>query len=72
VRGEFESKNWPAQDNIGICLAVDVLKATQHRAKLVGYGADSGVLEEVHIGATWRIRLNLPCATAMPPYVKLL
>jgi len=25
----------------------------------------------VHIGATWRIRLNRPCATAMRPYVKL-
>jgi len=26
----------------------------------------------VHIGATWRIRLNHPCAAAMWPYVKLL
>jgi len=26
----------------------------------------------VHIGATWRIRLNCPCAAAMRPYVKLL
>jgi len=26
----------------------------------------------VHIGATWRIRLKCPCATAMRPYVKLL
>jgi len=26
----------------------------------------------VHIGATWRIRLNRPCAAAMPPYDKLL
>ena len=25
----------------------------------------------VHIGATWRIRLNPPCAAAMRPYVKL-
>ena len=25
-----------------------------------------------HIGATWRIRLNRPCAAAMRPYVKLL
>ena len=25
-----------------------------------------------HIGATWRIRLNRPCAAAMWPYVKLL
>jgi len=26
----------------------------------------------VHIGATWQIRLNRPCAAAMRPYVKLL
>jgi len=26
----------------------------------------------VHNGATWRIRLNRPCAAAMRPYVKLL
>ena len=26
----------------------------------------------VHIGATWRIRLNRPCAAAMRPYVRLL
>jgi len=26
----------------------------------------------VHIVATWRIRLNRPCAAAMRPYVKLL
>ena len=26
----------------------------------------------VHIGATWRIRLNCPCAAAMRPCVKLL
>jgi len=25
----------------------------------------------VHIGTTWRIRLNCPCAAAMQPYVKL-
>jgi len=26
----------------------------------------------VHIGATWRIRLNRLCVVAMQPYVKLL
>jgi len=30
------------------------------------------VLDAVHIGATWRIRLNRPCPVAMQPYVKLL
>jgi len=27
---------------------------------------------EMHIGVTWRIQLNRPCAAAMRPYVKLL
>ena len=31
-----------------------------------------GGIYGVHIGATWRIRLNCPCAAAMQPYVKLL
>jgi len=26
----------------------------------------------VHVGATWRIRLNCQCAVAIQPYVKLL
>jgi len=26
----------------------------------------------MHTGATWRIRLNHPCAAAMRPYVKIL
>jgi len=26
----------------------------------------------MHVGATWRMRLNRPCAAAMRPYVKLL
>jgi len=35
-------------------------------------GPRNHVLDGVHIGATWRIRLNRPCAAAMRPYVKLL
>ena len=30
------------------------------------------VFDGVHIGATWRIQLNRPCAAAMRLYVKLL
>jgi len=30
-----------------------------------------GVLHVAHVGATWQIRLNHPCATAMQAYVKL-
>jgi len=29
------------------------------------------VLDGAHVGATWQIRLNRPCAAAMRPYVKL-
>ena len=32
----------------------------------------SNVLDGVHIGATWRIRLNRPCASAMWPFCQLL
>jgi len=35
---------------------------------LVGEYADWGVLDRVHIGAAWRIRLSRPCAAAMRPY----
>ena len=31
-----------------------------------------GSKSTVHIGATWQIRLNRPCAAAMRHYVKLL
>jgi len=35
-------------------------------------GPKEACIRWVHIGATWRIRLNRPCAAAMRPYVKLL
>ena len=37
------------------------------------HGADAHwyVLDGLHIGWTWRIQLNRPCAAAMQPYVKL-
>jgi len=31
-----------------------------------------GVVDGVHIGTAWRIRLNRQCAAAMRPYIKLL
>jgi len=33
---------------------------------------NSSLLDGVHTGATWRIRLNRPCAAAIRPYVRLL
>ena len=35
-------------------------------------GPKNHILDGVHIGATWRIRPNDPCAAAMPPSDKLL
>jgi len=35
-------------------------------------GAGKHVLGGVHIGATWRIQLNRPCAAAMRLFVRLL
>jgi len=46
--------------------------------KRLWYGVVGGtipmnhVLDGVHIGATWRIRLNRPCVAVMQPYVNLL
>jgi len=41
----------------------------QHRYSV---NANWGVLDAMHIGATWRIQPNHLCAAAMWPYVKLL
>jgi len=47
--------------------AVDILKANQQRTEPVRCECQWGA-----IGATWRIRLNRPCAAAMRPFVKSL
>jgi len=48
------------------CPMSDILKAShQIWQRRCGTDADWGVLNWVHIGATWRIRLNRPCAAAM-------
>jgi len=46
----------------------DILKVTQQGTELVTVRMSM----RVHIGATWWIRLNGPCAAAMQLYVKLL
>jgi len=54
------------------CPEVDILKAARRgRQNRYDADADLGVLDGGHIGVTWRIRLNCPCAAAMRPYVKL-
>jgi len=34
-------------------------------------GPAKRVLDGVHVGATWRIRLNRPCAAAMRPFCQI-
>ena len=58
----------PGPAHARMCLTVDILKTTQQGAAPVRLD----VLDGVHIGATWRIRLNHPCAAAKRPYVELL
>jgi len=70
--GNFEGENGPAQDMSGHVrrsIHSNRLNRGQNR-----YGADSDwdVLDEVHIGATWRTRLTRMYAAAMRPHLKLL
>jgi len=48
--------------------AVDIFKSDSARDRTGVVRADG---DRVHIGATWLIRVNRPCAPAMRPYVKL-
>jgi len=61
-RGGFSGSSYPMKTLAEIeCIRV-VAIATTFCLSIYG----------VHIGATWRIRLNRPCAAAMRPCVKLL
>ena len=73
VKGQFWGWKGPAQDMPGD-VRRSIYSKWPSRRPAPRYGADSdcGVLDRVHIGATWRIRLNRSCAAAMRPYVKLL
>ena len=59
------------------CTSVSSAKTAEPIEMPFGEGADSCGLKEalidaVHIGATWRIPINDPCAAAIRQYVKLL
>ena len=43
------------------CLKVGILKASRQGQRRYNSDADLGILDGVHIGASWRIRLNRPC-----------
>ena len=57
------SRSWALQNGWTDRAAVWDAKSGGSRKTCIVYGH--------HIGATWRIRLSRPCATAMRPYVKL-
>ena len=58
--------------HVQTCTAVDILKVTLLGQNHYIVDADWDVLDGVQMGATWRIRLNRPCAAAMGSYVRLL
>jgi len=49
------------------CPTVDIPQAADRGQHRYGADADWGVLDGVHIGATWPIHLNRPCAAVMWP-----
>jgi len=71
-RGNFEGEKGPAQDMRRLVWQSVYSKKFSRRQHRYGSDADWGVLDGVHIGATWRIRLNRPCVTVMWSYVRLL
>jgi len=52
-------------------VGINFLQRLSRGQNRYGTDADCGVLDRVHIVATWRIRLNRRCAAAMRFYVKL-
>jgi len=73
LKGQFWGLKGAGPGHGCTCPVVDILKATQEGAELIWCRCSLGCTTwEVHIGATWRIRLNRSCAAMMPPYVKLL
>ena len=70
MEGQFRAGS-QAEDMPGMSGGRYTLSDSSVGQKLYGVDADWDVLGGIHIGATWRIRLNRPCAAAMRPYVKL-
>ena len=72
VKGNFDGEKGVAQDMPGHVRRLICSKRFSRGTAPVGMDADWGILDGIHIGATWRIRLNRQCVMAMRPYVKLL
>ena len=61
---------------LSVCLSVTIVSPVKADEpievySLAGLGPWNYVLDGVHIGATWRIRLNHPCAAAMLPFCQV-
>jgi len=60
----------------GMTMSVSPVKTAELTEMSLGMwtwvGPRKHVLDWVHIGSTWRIRLNRSCAAVMRPYAKLL
>jgi len=71
VKGQLWGRKRACPGHAQTLPAVDIHKVTQQGAALEECSWKFGVLYRVHIGATWRLRLNRPCASAMRPDAKL-
>jgi len=71
-RGTFEAEKVPDQDMPGDVWWLIYSKRLSRGQHWYSADADRGVLDGVHIGATWRIRLNRLCGGDAALNVKLL
>jgi len=63
---------WSVCRSVTIVNPAKTAKPIELQFGMLSLVGQNHVLDGVHIGATWRIRLNLPYAATMRPYVKLL
>jgi len=69
VKGQFWGQKGSGSGNARGLIYSKWLSRGQH---LYSADADWGVVDRMHIDATWRLQLNHPCVAAMRPCVKLL
>jgi len=64
VQGKVWGRKQAGPGHVRTCPAVNLLNATEQGQHRYGADVDWSVLDGVHIGATWRIRLNCPGTAA--------
>jgi len=67
---------WSVGLSVGGCVTIVCRAKTAEPAELsfgvwTRLGPRKYVLDGVHIGVTWRIRLNRPCVAAMQPFCQI-